>query len=57
MNLRVSKIPSQSSFVNSRFNFQTVISKAKTAYENSRHRISDHFAGVGKMVKIPKSLF
>ncbi|HLV48508.1 MAG TPA: hypothetical protein VKY35_05535 [Aliidiomarina sp.] len=31
-------------------NFQTVISKAKTACEVSGHEISNHFADVGKMV-------
>ena len=35
-------------------NFQAVISKAKTACENSGHKISDHFAGVGKTIKMPK---
>ena len=35
-------------------NFQSVISKAKTACENSGHIISDHFAGVGKTIKMPK---
>jgi len=35
-------------------NFQAVISKAKTACENSGHGISDHFAGVGKTIKMPK---
>ena len=35
-------------------NFQGVISKAKTACENSGHKISDHFAGVGKTIKMPK---
>ena len=33
-------------------NFQTVISKAKTACELSGHEISDHFADVGKMVEL-----
>ena len=33
-------------------NFQSVISKAKTACENSGHKISDHFANVGKMVHL-----
>ena len=35
-------------------NFQSVISKAKTACENSGYKISDHFAGVGKTIKMPK---
>ena len=35
-------------------NFQSVISKAKTACENSGNKISDHFAGVGKTIKMPK---
>ena len=35
-------------------NFQSVISKAKTACENSGYIISDHFAGVGKTIKMPK---
>ena len=33
-------------------NFQSVISKAKTACEVSGHAIADHFADVGKMVEI-----
>lgn len=33
-------------------NFQSVISKAKTACEVSGHAISDHFADVGKMVEL-----
>ena len=33
-------------------NFQSVISKAKTACELSEQNIDDHFADVGKMVKI-----
>ena len=33
-------------------NFQSVISKAKTACENSGHKISDHFASVDKMVHL-----
>ena len=33
-------------------NFQSVISKAKTACENSGHKIFDHFASVGKMVHL-----
>lgn len=33
-------------------NFQTVISKAKTACEVSGHDIADHFADVGKMVEL-----
>ncbi len=33
-------------------NFIGVISKAKIACENTGHVISDHFAGVGKMVKL-----
>ena len=35
-------------------NFRSVISKAKTACENSGNKISDHFAGVGKTIKMPK---
>jgi DNA-damage-inducible protein D len=33
-------------------NFLNVISKAKIACENTGHNVSDHFADVGKMVKI-----
>ncbi|MBE0470722.1 MAG: DNA damage-inducible protein D [Methyloprofundus sp.] len=33
-------------------NFQSVISKAKTACEISEHKVSDHFADVGKMVEL-----
>ncbi|MBX3629264.1 MAG: DNA damage-inducible protein D [Nitrosomonas sp.] len=33
-------------------NFQSVISKAKTACELSGHAIADHFADVGKMVEL-----
>jgi len=33
-------------------NFLNVISKEKTACEISEHKISDHFADVGKMVSI-----
>lgn len=33
-------------------NFQTVISKARTACEVSGHEVTDHFADVGKMVEI-----
>jgi len=33
-------------------NFQSVISKAKTACEVSGHAVSDHFADVGKMVEL-----
>ncbi|WP_031387904.1 hypothetical protein [Desulfonatronum thiodismutans] len=33
-------------------NFQSVISKAKTACEISGHAIGDHFAEVGKMVDL-----
>jgi len=32
-------------------NFLNVVSKAKTACEVSGHEVSDHFAGVGKMVE------
>lgn len=35
-------------------NFQSVISKAKTACEVSGHAISDHFADVGKMIELGK---
>lgn len=35
-------------------NFQSVISKAKTACELSGHTISDHFADVGKMIQLGK---
>lgn len=33
-------------------NFLSVISKAKIACENTGHKVSDHFADAGKMVKI-----
>ena len=33
-------------------NFQSVILKAKTACELSRHKINNHFADVGKMVSL-----
>lgn len=33
-------------------NFQSVISKARTACEVSGHAIADHFADVGKMVEL-----
>ncbi len=33
-------------------NFNTAISKAKTACEASRHRVADHFVGVNKMVDL-----
>lgn len=33
-------------------NFQSVISKAKTACEVSGHEVTDHFADVGKMVEL-----
>jgi DNA-damage-inducible protein D len=36
-------------------NFTNVLSKAKTACEVSGHRVSDHFADVGKMVQMPKT--
>ena len=36
-------------------NFQNVISKAKTACELSGQNISDHFADVGKTIKMPKT--
>lgn len=36
-------------------NFQSVISKAKTACEVSGHAIADHFAEVGKMIELGKS--
>lgn len=35
-------------------NFSQVLSKAKTACEVSGHHISDHFADVGKTIKMPK---
>ncbi len=35
-------------------NFQSVISKAKTACELSEQEISNHFADVGKTIKMPK---
>lgn len=35
-------------------NFQSVISKAKTACELSGHAIADHFADVGKMIELGK---
>ncbi|MBU0578996.1 hypothetical protein KKE34_03700 [Patescibacteria group bacterium] len=35
-------------------NFKTVINKAKTACEISGNEIFDHFAGVGKTIKMPK---
>jgi DNA-damage-inducible protein D len=35
-------------------NFQSVISKAKTACEISGHIIADHFADVGKMIELGK---
>lgn len=35
-------------------NFQSVISKAKTACEVSGHAVSDHFADVGKMIELGK---
>ena len=34
-------------------NFQAIVSNIKTVCENFGYRISDHFAGVGKMVKTP----
>ena len=33
-------------------NFLNVVSKAKTACKGSNHRVSDHFADVGKMVDL-----
>ena len=36
-------------------NFIKVISKAKTACELSGSVVSDHFAGVGKTIKMPKT--
>lgn len=36
-------------------NFLNVISKAKIACENTGHKISDHFADVGKTIPMPKS--
>lgn len=38
-------------------NFQSVISKAKTACELSGHAIADHFADVGKMIELGKGGF
>ena len=35
-------------------NFKTVIDKARTACEMAEHRASNHFAGVGKTIKMPK---
>ncbi len=35
-------------------NFLKVISKAKIACENTGHEVSDHFAGVGKTIQMPK---
>ena len=35
-------------------NFKSVISKAKTACEVAGHKGFDHFAGVGKTIKMPK---
>ena len=36
-------------------NFISVISKAKTACENSGYKVSDHFADTGKTIKMPKT--
>jgi len=36
-------------------NFTNVLSKAKTACEVSGHRVSDHFANVGKTIQMPKT--
>jgi DNA-damage-inducible protein D len=35
-------------------NFVSVVSKAKTACELSGHKVSDHFADVGKTIQMPK---
>ncbi len=35
-------------------NFKTVIDKARTACEMAEHRVSNHFAGVGKTIKMPR---
>jgi DNA-damage-inducible protein D len=35
-------------------NFVGVVSKAKTACELSGHKVSDHFADVGKTIQMPK---
>ena len=35
-------------------NFRSVISKAKIACDLSGHGVSDHFAGIGKTIKMPK---
>ena len=35
-------------------NFLNVISKAKIACENTGHRVTDHFADVGKTIQMPK---
>jgi len=35
-------------------NFLQVIGKAKIACESINHKISDHFADVGKTIKMPK---
>lgn len=37
-----------------RDNFVSVVSKAKTACELSGHKVSDHFADVGKTIQMPK---
>ncbi len=33
-------------------NFLNVVSKAKTACEISKHKVTDHFADIGKMVDL-----
>jgi DNA-damage-inducible protein D len=38
-------------------NFKNIISKAKTACEISGQQISNHFADVGKTIKMPNSQF
>jgi DNA-damage-inducible protein D len=35
-------------------NFLNVVSKAKTACDTSGHKVSDHFADVGKTIQMPK---
>lgn len=37
-------------------NFKTVIDKARTACKMAEHRVSNHFAGAGKTIKMPKGV-